>query len=174
MGKKMNNKGLFSRLGRIIKGGSLALGAVVVAGALAIGVHGLTYDSETQTSNLDRHGWGAEVADAVHDTGVLQSIIKPANACGLGASSCFRCHNGRRAPEPTMDPIKAPWHADHSRVNNSCVGCHNGNPRLMREQMAHQNMLSRPRATPDESCTSCHRDAAELQKHLDVYLKIGE
>lgn len=174
MSHKTTNKGLLARLKRVLKGGSIALGVFVAAGMLAIGVHDLSYDTNTQTTSLERSGWGNEVADAIHDTGILQGIVKPANACGLGASSCFKCHNGRRAAEPTMDPIKAPWHADHSKVNNSCVGCHNGNPRLMRENMAHQNMISRPSSTPDESCATCHQNAAELEKHLEHYLKIGE
>jgi hypothetical protein len=173
MGNKTSNKGMLERLRGVVKGGVIALSAIALSGALALIVHDATYDAETQMTALEQSGWGNEVFDAIHDTGLIQGVIKPANACGLGASSCFRCHNGRRAPEPAADQATAPWHVDHARVNNSCAGCHNGNPRLMREEMAHKDMLADPRNTPAESCASCHRDASELEGLLDRYLKVG-
>ncbi len=77
------------------------------------------------------------------------SPIALANACGMGASSCFKCHNGTRAAAPKSDKATDPWHPDHKTVNDSCVGCHNGNARLMKEEMAHAKMLSTLAAAPD-------------------------
>lgn len=117
-------------------------------------------------AEVDFSGWGAEILHAHPAAPPSFSIIAPANACGLGASSCFRCHNGRRAAEPPADP----WHTDHARVNNSCVGCHQGNPRLMREAMAHADLLADPRSTPEASCSSCHRNDGERSAYLARYL----
>lgn len=97
--------------------------------------------------------WG-QVALTPVDS-VLQQVspLPFANACGLGASSCFRCHNGKRAEAPSDDA----WHKDHAKVNFSCAGCHNGNPRIIKQDIAHKNMIPDPRTTPDESCSSCHK-----------------
>lgn len=131
------------------------------------------YDARESMRAMDQGGWGAEVFNAVHGEAILAGLIKPANACGLGASSCFKCHNGQRAPEPGADPVKDPWHVQHASVNNSCVGCHAGNPRLMRESMAHNGLLGDPRNTPDESCSSCHQ-GDDLSALLQTYQSIAD
>ncbi|ACL71175.1 hypothetical protein Tgr7_0071 [Thioalkalivibrio sulfidiphilus HL-EbGr7] len=176
MGNKKQRKGFLGRvLGRLGVGGMAAVFSLVaVVGWAALTVESLTYDPHKNMISLDQKDWGAEVFDAIHDNVIAQGLVRPANACGLGASSCFRCHNGRRAPEPTTDPIAAPWHTDHARVNNSCAGCHSGNPRLMREEMAHQNLISKPLNSPSESCASCHRSASELEGFLDRYLAVQQ
>ncbi len=107
-------------------------------------------------------GWGDEAASAVQQG--LQSIspIALANACGLGASSCFKCHNGKRAAEPSTDPVKGPWHAHHRKVNNSCVGCHKGNPRIMVKETSHADLVKSPRSA--EACAGCHKtDLAKIE-----------
>lgn len=151
-----------------------ALSFVAVAGWAAVAVNNVTYDPQKMMVSLDQPDWGAEVFDAIHDSAIAQGLVRPANACGLGASSCFRCHNGRRAPEPTSDVTVAPWHVQHARVNHSCAGCHQGNPRLMREQMAHQGMIADPRQSPGQTCASCHQSATELEDLLARYKAIGQ
>lgn len=143
---------------------------LVVVGGAALTAVSFTQDSEAGMASVDHRGWGGEVFDAIHDSVLAQGFIRPANACGLGASSCFRCHNGRRAAEPPADP----WHVEHARVNNSCAGCHYGNPRLMREEMSHQGLIAKPLSSPDESCASCHRNAAERQEFLNRYLAVSQ
>lgn len=113
-------------------------------------------------------GWGGEslAGESTH-TGTF-SLIGVANACGLGASSCFKCHNGQRADEPDMDQATAPWHVQHQKVNHSCAGCHDGNPRIIRKQMAHRDLIANPNETPDRSCAGCHENDADeyLQRYL--------
>lgn len=104
---------------------------------------------ETQNSTS---AWGAEVLE-VESVSILDHLIRPANACGLGASSCFRCHNGKRA----LAPAKQPWHRQHTSVNHSCVGCHAGNPRIIRKEMSHRRLISDPRSKPEASCKGCHQ-----------------
>jgi hypothetical protein len=150
-----------------------AMAALSVTAVLAWGVvavNNVTYDPQTMTVSIDQPEWGAEIFDAIHDSAIAQGLVRPANACGLGASSCFRCHNGTRAAAPGDEA----WHVDHAKVNHSCVGCHNGNPRLMREQMAHQGLIADPRQSPAESCASCHRSASELEGLLARYKTIGQ
>lgn len=117
------------------------------------------------------HAWGDEFLANVHEHVLAGLPIRVANACGLGASSCFRCHNGRRAGAPPMDPEQNPWHVQHQTVNNSCAGCHQGNPRLMKEEIAHAGMFADPRQQPAEACFSCHT-SADAQGLVDTYLKI--
>jgi hypothetical protein len=155
-------------------GAVAALSVVAVMAWAAVTVTHMSYDPERMVLSVDKPEWGAEVFDAIHDSAIAQGLVRPANACGLGASSCFRCHNGQRAPEPATDPATAPWHGEHARVNHSCAGCHKGNPRLMREQMAHQGMIVDPRKSPDETCASCHRSASELEDLLARYQGIGQ
>lgn len=135
--------------------------------ALAIGMALL---AGLGTGNLDEAdarasaGWGAEAVSALADSASKVSPIPLANACGLGASSCFKCHNGTRAAKPEMDAAKAPWHANHAKVNNSCVGCHKGNSRIMKEDVAHAKMVAKPRDNTADSCGSCHKgDLAKVQ-----------
>ena len=88
-------------------------------------------------------------------------------ACGLGASSCFKCHNGKRAGAPKSDASSAPWHAQHAKVNNSCVGCHRGNPRVMKDDVAHAKMVAKPRDDGAGTCAGCH--SADLAKVKTAY-----
>ena len=115
--------------------------------------------------------WGDEALQTTADAGSDRRAdwlpMAPANACGLGASSCFKCHNGKRAGAPKSEPAKAPWHAQHAKVNNSCVGCHRGNPRVMKEDVAHAKMVAKPRDDADGSCAGCH--SADLAKVKTAY-----
>lgn len=112
-------------------------------------------------------GWGSEALALVHEGSGRISPIPLANACGMGASSCFKCHNGKRAAAPAMDSTSAPWHTQHKTVNNSCVGCHQGNPRVMKEAISHKGLIGDPRSDTGKACTSCHSgaDMNELNKH---------
>ena len=80
-------------------------------------------DTQTQNATNTLHdGWGNEALKAIHANVASYSPIRLANACGLGASSCFKCHNGSRAKAPASDPKTAPWHVQHETVNYSCAG----------------------------------------------------
>lgn len=154
------NQGRGGLLGRIWRGGVmlslLGLGVAVVAGMA--GRHA------EESADVAAAGWGSEATVAIAEGVQRLSPIPLANACGLGASSCFKCHNGKRADKPEMDAAKAPWHAQHSKVNNSCVGCHKGNSRIMKEDIAHAKMVAKPRDNTTESCASCHKgDLAKVQ-----------
>jgi len=138
--------------------------------ALAIGMAllaGLGTGHLDETDARASAGWGAEAVSALADSASKVSPIPLANACGLGASSCFKCHNGTRAKAPDMDAKKSPWHAQHSKVNNSCAGCHKGNPRIMKEDIAHAKMVARPRDDSAGSCAGCH--ASDLSKVQGAY-----
>ena len=110
-------------------------------------------------------GWGQETVDQVREQIVALSPIAAANACGLGASSCFKCHNGTRAAAPAEDKVKNPWHVQHKSVNNSCAGCHKGNPRLLKKELAHAGLINDARQKP-ETCGACHKggNVADLLK----------
>ncbi len=112
--------------------------------------------TDQQVNQQAQDGWGSEVVYGDHHGMSRFSPIPLANACGLGASSCFKCHNGKRAVAANMDAEKAPWHSHHAKVNNSCVGCHQGNPRLMKKAMAHTRMLSNPLSDLNKACSTCH------------------
>ena len=107
-------------------------------------------------------GWGAEALSDARDLLRATSPIAEANACGMGASSCFKCHNGSRAKAPSQEK----WHTDHKSVDNSCVGCHKGNARLIKKELAHAEMVNDPRPKAAEMCASCHKtgNAADLAK----------
>jgi hypothetical protein len=107
-------------------------------------------------------GWGSEAIADVRDMMRAVSPIAEANACGMGASSCFKCHNGTRAAAPG----DAKWHSDHKSVDNSCAGCHKGNPRLIKKELAHAELVKDPRAKVSDQCASCHKsgNAADLAK----------
>lgn len=122
--------------------------------------------SDTAASQA-ANGWGQEAAQANASTAVGWLPIPAANACGLGASSCFKCHNGKRASAPASDPAKAPWHAQHAKVNNSCTGCHKGNPRVTVEDIAHAKMVAKPRDDTAGSCAGCH--TSDLAKVKNAY-----
>ncbi len=111
------------------------------------------------------NGWGSEALETLQAHARELAPIPVANACGIGASSCFKCHNGKRAEAPKMDKDKAPWHAQHKTVNDSCAGCHGGNARIIKKELSHQGMVNDPRTKP-ELCASCHKadDPAALVK----------
>ena len=116
-------------------------------------------------------GWGQEAAQAPESSALAWLPMAAANACGLGASSCFKCHNGKRAGAPNPD-AKAPWHAQHAKVNNSCTGCHKGNPRVMKEDVAHAKMEAKPHTDSAGSCAGCH--SSDLAKVKDAYAKYSK
>ena len=113
-------------------------------------------------------GWGAEALSDVRDLMRSVSPIAEANACGMGASSCFKCHNGTRAAAPSQEK----WHTDHKSVDNSCVGCHKGNPRLIKKELAHTEMVKDPRPKVAEMCAElpqvgrCRSQSEVLQEMI--------
>ncbi len=111
-------------------------------------------------------GWGQESIGGLREYAAALSPIANANACGMGASSCFKCHNGMRAIAPKMDAKTAPWHLDHKSVNGDCVGCHKGNERLIKKELAHTGLIKDPRVKVADSCETCHKsgNTAELDK----------
>lgn len=127
------------------------------------------HSSDTQAAievaGSDVSGWGREALNIVHEQATAWSPIALANACGMGASSCFKCHNGKRAEAPKMDKKTSPWHPDHKSVNDSCVGCHGGNARIIKKDIAHTGVIKDPRPKP-EACATCHKsgDASSLLK----------
>ena len=151
-------KGLMRRMGWGATAAAATLAAVAVWTVLA--VEALEYDPQAKAY----HGWGEEALARVHEGVAMTSPIELANACGLGASSCFKCHNGQRADEPSDEM----WHSQHADVNHSCAGCHQGNERLMVKSMAHRDLLANPRDHADKSCASCH-DSGELDSLLNAY-----
>lgn len=153
--------GLFRK---VLRGGAL----LSVLGLGVVLISGLAGKSDGAAERLAARGWGGEAALAISEGAGLLSPIKLANACGLGASSCFKCHNGKRAALPNTDAKKAPWHAQHSKVNNSCVGCHKGNARIMKEELAHAKMVAKPFDNKTDSCASCH--TSDLAKVQGAYL----
>ncbi len=140
--------------------GVLATGLAVVDSSLG----------DLRSNSSESAGWGAESLAESPGGSRGVSLISVANACGLGASSCFKCHNGQRAEAPSMDEASAPWHVQHEKVNHSCAGCHDGNPRIIRKAMAHRDLIANPNETPDRSCTTCHANEADeyLQRYLAV------
>ncbi|MEJ2406704.1 MAG: hypothetical protein P8171_20895 [Candidatus Thiodiazotropha sp.] len=127
--------------------------------------------SLSQQMPAQTQGWGGSAIASLQGGLSQLSPIRLANACGLGASSCFKCHNGKRAGAPTSQP----FHRDHDRVNNSCAGCHGGNPRLMKEAIAHGGMVADARTRPDKFCFKCHAgdDGSALLSQY-VAIKGGE
>lgn len=139
--------------------------------ALAVLLWAVQFDRRDLEARGVAAGWGAESIDVAASDPLHWLPMAPANACGLGASSCFKCHNGKRAAAPTSDPVKAPWHATHAKVNNSCVGCHKGNPRVTKEDVAHAKMVAKPRDNSAQSCATCH--TSDLAKVQDAYANVG-
>jgi len=135
-------------------GRALLVIAVVISGTtLLVTSHDRNDVSSGQVAVHD--GWGSKALSLVYD-GISASIIPLANACGVGSSSCYKCHNGKRASAPAMDSKTSPWHVEHAKVNKSCAGCHKGNPRLMREKMSHNRMISNPLEKLQTACSTCH------------------
>jgi hypothetical protein len=132
--------------------------------ALSLGVHERSATSEAAPS------WGGEALKAVYQGVAKSSPIRLANACGSGASSCFKCHDGRHAVAPKYDAKTDPWHLQHKMVEHDCYGCHRGNERIIKKEIAHVDMIVDPR-TKSEVCTSCHKPD-EVAKLLPGYNKI--
>ncbi len=124
--------------------------------------------TEVQEVAEPSQGWGAEALDVISHHARQLSPIPLANACGLGASSCFRCHNGRRAAAPDVTEEKGLWHKHHSSVNYSCTGCHQGNPRILKQEIAHTNLVVNPLTIPEKTCGSCH-NAEDVKALVPVY-----
>lgn len=122
---------------------------------------GTARQSETTLS-----GWGQEALQELRISAAALSPIADANACGMGASSCFKCHNGARAMAPKMDAKTGAWHADHKSVNGSCAGCHKGNQRLIKKELAHEGLIKDARQKAAETCDTCHKtgNTGELVK----------
>ena len=164
MKRNQSSGGLFRKIWR----GGVLLSVLGLGMVLMYGLAGKSGDEQARQA---ANGWGGETAAALAEGTSRLSPISLANACGLGASSCFKCHNGKRAGLPNMDSKKAPWHAQHRKVNNSCVGCHKGNPRIMKEDLAHAKMIAKPRDNSADSCASCH--TSDLAKVQGAYLTAG-
>ncbi|MBK9134055.1 MAG: hypothetical protein IPM15_06820 [Betaproteobacteria bacterium] len=136
--------------------------------ALALGLVLWTFGADQRAPEVaSTPAWGDEAAHARPMAAADWLPMAPANACGLGASSCFKCHNGKRAALPKSEPATGPWHAHHSKVNNSCVGCHKGNPRVLKEDVAHAKMIAKPRDDAGGSCAGCH--TSDLAKVKAAY-----
>ncbi len=157
------NQGKSSLFGKIWRGGVMlslfGLGVAMLTGLAGKHVE----DSAGQVAT----SWGSEATVALAEGVVQLSPIALANACGLGASSCFKCHNGKRAPAPNMDATKAPWHVQHEKVNFSCHGCHLGNPRIMKKDVSHAGLVAQPFNDKAGTCSSCHKD--DLSKVNGAY-----
>lgn len=124
------------------------------------------YVSDNGMPLAEGDSWSSQVLADIHEKVVIGSPIPVANACGLGASSCFKCHNGKRAALPSTEA----WHEQHSKVNHSCVGCHKGNERLMLQKMAHKDLVPDPREKSQDVCVECHSDG-DVQTLVGKYLK---
>lgn len=114
--------------------------------------------------------WGSEALRTAGDRAFEWAPFPVANACGIGASSCFKCHNGTRAIAPKDDKKATPWHPDHKVVTDDCVGCHGGNPRIIKKELAHHKMVANPLTTP-AVCERCHKSGnapALLKKYQQV------
>jgi len=114
-------------------------------------------EQQSPIASVSNTGWGREAVVGVRGYVAEFSPIADANACGMGASSCFKCHNGMRAVAPKMDAKTAPWHVDHKSVDGDCVGCHKGNERLIKKELAHTGLIKDPRVNMAGSCDSCHK-----------------
>ena len=119
------------------------------------GADGLAQNAAEEGAASGDDGWGSESISMLGHDDLSIPLISLANACGLGASSCYKCHNGKRAG--AASPLA--WHTEHEKVNNSCVSCHGGNPRLMKEKMAHNKMVRNSLSDPGEYCFTCHQES---------------
>ena len=124
------------------------------------------YVSDNGIPVADDGSWSSEVLADIHEKVIISAPIPVANACGLGASSCYKCHNGKRSGLPSKEFCLE----QHKKVNNSCVGCHKGNARLMVESMAHKGLVPDPRTIAQEVCMDCHT-GVDLQTLLGKYPK---
>ncbi len=164
----MSMKTFGSRLGKYKKWLIAATAFTVLFSASTaawLSLLGEQQSTNAPVSNAES-GWGQEAVADLREYGAALSPIANANACGMGASSCFKCHNGTRAPAAKMDSKTGPWHLDHKSVNGSCVGCHKGKDRLVKKELAHEGMIKDPRQKSADTCDACHKagNAAELNK----------
>ena len=156
------------------------LSAVAIAGGAAWSYLGdtLSQDAAGALAQADdktderASAWGSQVLEEIHKHVAAGVPIRVANACGLGASSCFKCHNGKRAEKPVEDSKTDPWHVHHKKVNGSCAGCHQGNPRLMVKSIAHRELVANPVSKPESTCFSCH--GSDETNLVDVYRKLTD
>jgi len=155
----------------VVLGAVSALGGAVSLYIVERGHDGLYLTAESVQASANEPAWGNSLLANIDRFVIAVSPIRIANACGLGASSCFRCHNGKRAASPSANPEKNPWHGQHESVNYSCAGCHKGNPRLMKKKMAHSKLATDPRQQPAKSCFNCHT-SDDAQKLVDRYLQL--
>lgn len=150
-------KRCWSGWGKTILRSGVALCVITVAGVLGVVVSddGPASGDSQRMAGVDEAagGWGGEAPRSSAEGGMALQLIRTANACGLGASSCFKCHNGQRAEAPK----EAAWHQEHADVNYSCDGCHGGNPRLLKKTIAHSGLLANPVEAPDKACVDCHQ-----------------
>jgi len=142
---------------------------LLIAGAAVTATIASVWSLSPRDSNTQAAAWGEEVLLQAREHVSALSPIAAANACGMGASSCFKCHNGTRAKAPGMDKQKDPWHVQHQTVNYSCAGCHHGNPRLIKKELAHAELIKDSRTRPD-TCESCHK-GQDVGKLLKTYQK---
>lgn len=128
-----------------------------------------------EVGRADPAGWGSEALALVAEHAFEAAPIAVANACGIGASSCFKCHNGTRAPAAKADKASSPWHPQHKTVNDSCVGCHAGNARIIKKEIAHTGLVKDPR-TAAANCDRCHKsgNTADLVKSYQMASRGGK
>ena len=144
---------------RVLRGISVVIILTGVTFLWDVSTTSVEVDSVRMESVNNNDSWGNDFLQTLNTKVKNFSPIAIANACGLGSSKCFRCHNGKRALSPKENPETSPWHIQHKKVNHTCTGCHVGNPRMMNKRFAHVRLVVDPRAKPDKTCFSCHHDA---------------
>ncbi|MDH5542012.1 MAG: hypothetical protein OEY64_03500 [Nitrospinota bacterium] len=107
-----------------------------LTGAFAIMLYFLATLLPSSTSDF-----GGSVASAAYTAGKL--------------TSCFTCHVQKKKAGYT-DSVQ--WHKDHSKVQNSCPGCHGGKPWSKSKDAAHAEMRNKPMTDTASSCGSCHME----------------
>lgn len=163
----MSIRTIVSQLRKYKRGMIAATALTVLFSASTVAWLSLVGEPQSQIAPVGStgSGWGQEAIGGLQEYAAVLSPIASANACGMGASSCFKCHNGTRAAAPKMDAKTAPWHWDHKSVNGDCVGCHKGNERLIKKELAHTELIKDPRVKV-ATCDACHKsgNTAELNK----------
>lgn len=164
----MNLKTIVSRLSIYKRWVIAATALTVLLSISTVAWLSLVADDQNYAAplSLNNSGWGHEAVVELREYAAALSPIASANACGMGASSCFKCHNGTRAAAPKMDAKIDPWHTDHKTVNGSCSGCHKGQQRLIKKELAHEGLIKDPRVKIAETCDVCHKtgNSVELNK----------
>ncbi|MHB9102208.1 MAG: hypothetical protein ACYC2E_11905 [Sulfuricella sp.] len=164
----MSFRTIVSQLRKYKRGMIAATALTVLFSASTVAWLSLVAEPQSQIAPVSStgSGWGQEAIGDLREYAAALSPIASANACGMGASSCFKCHNGTRAAAPKMDVKTGPWHLDHKSVNGSCAGCHKGNQRLIKKELAHEGLIKDSRLKVAETCETCHKsgNTAELNK----------